>query len=1148
LRVSTFFSKRTPLAAVLLAAAMLIALFTLHKQETIRLLYATNGDSYDPSAYDQFRQSAVANLTVERRDWNGLSARQLERYDAVYLDPGLHTPQGLPGGAERLAEYVRKGGHLFLENVFAADVPLQLIGASRLVPVRSAAAKPAFSYPPVDFDLRPMQDVFRLFSDNFFKRATMDDLPGFAWGTGMKPSTALTLVALDGVSIATVNAYGNGSVLLSSAFLPNRYFITGDDLQSGMDPAAGFPTLVKQFNEKAKPVQGSVYFDKTKLPLEPFFHFAFSAANAQYRTEYVSFVSKRKYGLTVKKVLGPYGRPAMAFQNHFEAMPAIRDRDGIQWAEMLKQYREIPSFSLVRSTYEWGLWQETVSAQLNTGTSAQPKFRGEAPNSFYGSGTHLFAVSGAGAGAGGGTGAGAASGGSSAAGAGTGAVGDGARANSGGASANAASGGSAGTGAKVITGAKYPQYKELAGTIDLPYRASPAFLDVNGDGRADLLLGSADGSVSVYANLGPEPAASGTAEAVPAGVAPPDRFAAPQPLRLAGAGSGAGAVYRAPSYAALAVARAAGAPPSLLVGDGSGHVSALALGAGGRFSPPAQVLAGGRPVQVPGPAAPAFGDVDGDGIPDLVVGDGEGRVWFYRGLDRSAPLRFAAGAALLQIPARFAAPALRDMNGDGLADLVVGGNEGDLLVYVQDAPAPGAVKPAVPHFTAKGPLTGETLNQMGTPALVGGHNSAPVWFDINHDGKDDLVVGQLEFGVPYAIDDPEFPYRAQLDDFIQYAKTNGLEIYPHLFVHNFTSSDAERQEFALHKQAFERLGLPWGNTGTNQHTWRINIPDRQQTLRNEAEEGLWFNFGFKPSHVPDDPRLGSEYIWGLPFLLQPAPGAPAAPQPMLLYTPAPVLRFGEYSTEDIFQSFVALDMPIDYFEHIEPFFPANTEGLREFAAYFDKLRTEHDYNFMSEPQMARSFLTALTARVTVERSWAACVQDKLKDLILGTKNGPHLSLRLKPDFSGVPSQAGPYRTTLGVSIERGERLQLYRLGTDGADIYNERDGKLYLGLDRPLTLGVRALPDRLHLLRSNVPVAIERGAGAGSGSGAPSGEAWTLHLNDSGMQQIKLYSPQPVDVQGGGADVRLDIQRDEAAHTVTVTHYGPAVALRIVPR
>jgi hypothetical protein len=1094
LRASTFFSKRTPLYAIVLAAIALVLLFTLHRDETVRLLYATNGTGYDSSAYDGFRQSTVANLQVDRRDWNGLSLRQLRQYDAVYLDPGLHTAQGL-AKADQLVDYVREGGHVFLENAFAADVPLTLLGAERLVPVQGSN-RPAFAYPQVDADLRPMQQVFQLFSDNFFRRTGMNDLPGFAWGTGIQPTTALPLVELNGTAIVAVNAYGSGSVLLSSTFLPNRYFITGYDLTSGMDPSSGFPVLVKQYNDKLKPTPGAAYFDKTKLPLKPFFHFAFSAANAQYRSEYASFVSKRKFGFTVKKVLGPYGRPAMAFQNHFEAMPAIRDLDGIQWAEMLKEYREIPSFSLVRSTYEWGLWKETVSAQLNEGTSAQPKFHGESPNSFYGSGTHLL---------------------------------------------HASSGGANGT---PITGARYPDYRDLAGVIDKPYRGAPALLDLNGDGRPELLLGSADGSIAVYPNLGPAPggpggaaAAEGTAGAVP----PPDRFGEPQPLRLAGA-AGASSAYRAPAGFTALAAASAGGTPSLLVGDGSGRVAALALRADG-LAAPTPLLAAGRPVQVPGPAAPAYGDVDADGIPDLVVGDGDGRVWLYRGLDKTGQ-HFAEGVQLLQIPSRFAAPAIRDMNGDGLADLVIGNNEGDLLVYTQERAAGG--EKGVPRFTAQGPLAGNTLNEMGTPALVGGHNSVPVWYDINHDGKDDLIVGQLEFGVPYAIDDPAFPFRRQLDEFIAYAKKNGLEIYPHLFVNNFNSSEAERQEFELHKTAFERLGLPWGNTGTNQHTWRINSLDRQQTFRNESAQGLWFNFGFKPSNVPDDPRLGYEYMWGLPFLLQPAAGGQGTQGPMLLYTPGPVLRLDPAnSTEDIFQSFVTLDMPINYFEHIEPFFPANTQGLREFAAYFDKLRTAHDYNFMSEPQMARSFLTALSAQVKVQRSWAAILRDKLKDLVLGTKNGPHLSYTVKPDFSGVPAQAGAYRTALGVSVERGERLALYSLGTNDADVYTEQGGKLYLGLDRPVSLGIQGMPNRLHLVRSNVPFTLDRSS-VRTASGA-SADMWALHLNDAGMQQVKLYSPHPIQVTGTSADIKLDIQRDEAAHTITVTHYGDPVTLRIVP-
>ena len=82
----------------------------------------------------------------------------------------------------------------------------------------------------------------------------------------------------------------------------------------------------------------------------------------------------------------------MAFQNHFEAMPAIGQKDGIAWAEKLKEYNEIPSFTLVRSAFYWGEWRESVTVQLNTGTNAKPSFVGELPGSGYASGLHVMAA------------------------------------------------------------------------------------------------------------------------------------------------------------------------------------------------------------------------------------------------------------------------------------------------------------------------------------------------------------------------------------------------------------------------------------------------------------------------------------------------------------------------------------------------------------------------------------------------------------------------------------------------------------------------------------------------------------------------------------------------------------------------------------
>jgi hypothetical protein len=1057
LKSGRIFLKAWTLAAfaLLLAGA---ASFFIDRDESIRLLYATGGLEDEPSAYEQLKQSLVANLKLDKRSLEGMSLSELRRYDAVYVDPKVHETGSR--FTDLLQSYVKDGGYLFLENMFAADFPPSFLGAQAVVDVPPVSGKPEFAFPETDRNLEGLQQIFRRFADNYFKRADMSSMPGFSWGRGIIPSTAQTLVSMQGVSLYTVNRFGRGAVLLSGTLLPNRYFITGSDLESGMDPKQGFPQLAQQVNASKKPTPGALYFNRGQLPLEPYFHFTFAAANSLFRSEFIAYVSKQKLGYSVKKVLGPYGRPAMAYQNHFEAIQAIRDNEGIQWAELLKTYNQIPSFSLVRSAFTWGKWLESVVVHLNTGTSGHPQFAGETPNSFYSSGTRLIA--------------------------------DG----------------------SAVGLADYPEYKSLGDAIDLPYRAAPALADINGDGRPDLIAGSADGSVVAFANVGAKPEAYG-GQSLPPGMPAPDAFAAPQPLRLANGKP----LTAAGGYAAVAAGDLNGdGRPDLVFGSGDGSVQA-ALGGENGFAAPQALAAGGKPLRVAGPAAPAIGDVDGDGTADLAVGDAEGRVMLFRGV-KGAHLSFGEGREIARVPAAFAAPAMRDMDGDGLLDLVVGNREGDLRVFLQTADG---------TWSPSGILEGSTTNQLGNKALVGGHNSVPVWYDINHDGKDDLIVGQLEFGQPVTIDDPQFPYKDQLHAFIQYSRDNHLELYPHIFVHNFTSDEQEKQEIALHRQAFDRLGIPWGTPGTNQHTWRINHPDRNQTFRNEREAGIWFNFGYRPSYAPNDPRLGTtpEYIWGLPFLLS----DPSVKQPMLLYTPAPVLRLDPtYSTTDLYDTYAALDLPVDYFEHIEYHFPYRVGELLEFVKFLDNMRNQYDYNFMTEPQMAQSFLTALTSETKVSRSWGAIAWEKLKRL---AGRNPARTLRIKAVTEGVPDLAGPYKQATGYVIEPGAAFADRPLSTD-ADIWMQREGRLYAGIGERearvrfgAALGAANEP---HLVRANVPVKLSRDK-----------SRWTIGLQAAGLQQVKIASPRPLDIQGDN----LKIERNESDGTYTVTRYGDIAAITV---
>lgn len=1050
-----------------------VLLLFLPKVDETKLLYATSGDLYDAAAYGNFQQTLQAGVRIDKQSLPSLTTSQLRRYDAIYLDPALAQDAGWVEQAPKLAAFVKQGGHLLLENGFSTSFPPDFFGAERIVDLKKvvltsfgapqlAKDTQRLSYPQLPVNLQGIQQTFQLFTQSYLKHNSLEDLPGFNLGYGFIPSTGQTIVAMNvagkPVSLAMQNRVGKGTVLISSNFLPNRYFPTGYDIMSGMDPKLGFSQLAAKYQAEKKSIPGTTYFNKKTLPIEPYFNFAFAAANMQYRSELLSYVSKETLGYSVRKILGPYGRPAMAFQNHFEAMPAIGQKDGIAWSEKLKEYNEIPSFTLVRSAFYWGQWRESVTVQLNTGTNEQPKFVGELPGSGYASGLHVMAAG------------------------------------------------------KPLRHALFPQYRDLSSAIELPYRAYPTAADMNGDGRTDLVVGSSDGFVLVYTNQGAD-AAAYASEPPPEGLALPDTFGAPVKLQLE-----SGVPLQLGPYSAVHAADVNGdGRTDLVVADESGAVQLLPQLAGGKFAKPAALLAGGKPLQLPGgPAAPSVADVDGDGKLDLVLGGADGQVWLYKGRSAAA-LTLDQGSALFPLPNKdtHAAPSVRDMNGDGRRDLVVGSSDGDLQMYLQGTD--GAWSP-------QGPLQGTTLNQVGDHALVAGHYSVPLWLDLNHDSKDDLVVGGIEFGSPVSIDDPQFPYQAQLKEFIQYARDNHLQIDPHVFVHNFKSPEQERTELALHKQAFEKLGIPWLNLGTNQHTWRINNKDHQQTLQNEQQQGLWYNFGFLSSESPAIPR--PEEIWSLPFLLQDQQGN--TDRTMLIHTPTPVLRTGDYATTDVFDSMVKLDMPIDYFEHIEYHFPVPSlvADLTNFADYFNKLRMKHDYNFMTETQMAKSFLTAMKSEVRISQSWASYLWDKLKDRLAG--GSPHFHATLTPNTAKVPSLADEYAATLGVVVEKGNKLAQYSLQTDST-IYTTIDNRFYVGLAKPSSIGVGTSKEQFHVMRSNVPFELTQ-----------QGTTYQLELKSAGMQQVKLFSL---------AELRFDessevkIEHDAQAHMYTITRYGDLTTL-----
>ena len=67
---------------------------------------------------------------------------------------------------------------------------------------------------------------------------------------------------------------------------------------------------------------------------------------------------------------------------------------------------------------------------------------------------------------------------------------------------------------------------------------------------------------------------------------------------------------------------------------------------GGELLAPVRLEANGKPIDTAiGHAAPFVGDFDGDGVPDLLVGQfGDGLLWVYKNVGTAAAPKLAAGA------------------------------------------------------------------------------------------------------------------------------------------------------------------------------------------------------------------------------------------------------------------------------------------------------------------------------------------------------------------------------------------------------------------------------------------------------------------------------------------------------------------------
>ncbi len=122
---------------------------------------------------------------------------------------------------------------------------------------------------------------------------------------------------------------------------------------------------------------------------------------------------------------------------------------------------------------------------------------------------------------------------------------------------------------------------------------------------------------------------------------------------------------------------------------------------------------------------PTFGDLDGDGDQDLLVGETEGNVVFYRNNGTRNYPQWTQKTRNIAPGEREAIPTLADIDGDGDLDLFIGSAYGRIRFYRNNG------SPHQYQFQ---------LIERAYLSVDAGQPVAPVFVDFDHDGDLDLVI------------------------------------------------------------------------------------------------------------------------------------------------------------------------------------------------------------------------------------------------------------------------------------------------------------------------------------------------------------------------------------------------------------------------
>ncbi len=249
----------------------------------------------------------------------------------------------------------------------------------------------------------------------------------------------------------------------------------------------------------------------------------------------------------------------------------------------------------------------------------------------------------------------------------------------------------------------------FSGLATTTYFNSPAIVDINGDGKKDLIYGNASGPLVYYKNTGSASSPKWTENtSLFGGVIDIGGASSPFFIDLDNDGD-----------------------LDLITGSNMGDIISY-KNVGTRTAPIFERNMSHGNLKHSMYSYVSLADVNGDSYYDAIVGDFNGTVYLHDGHERGfAP---SSSAAPLFNVGEWAAPRFIDMDHDGDMDIVVGNEEGDLFYYENIGTPTQAQWSEVSNYF-------ENVNVSA--------NAVPAFADLDFDGDYDMMVGTMFHTIHY---------------------------------------------------------------------------------------------------------------------------------------------------------------------------------------------------------------------------------------------------------------------------------------------------------------------------------------------------------------------------------------------------------------